>query len=185
MKTGHLMVIGLVASIWSGTGDYDDLTFTTVWEDSKHGGNMQASLLFMNLHSKCVQTNSVPESIIISADNTVKETKNGIFFCFMVWLLAALQHTRLWRVRTSYKLVGHTHSHCDRAFSRVRAALLGKTYMSEPVTWLDTHTCMSHAVLRLYSGGVGLNLAATRTWQKSSWNLCSHTPFAGIICQRL
>lgn len=80
MKTGHLMVIGLVASIWSGTGDYDDLTFTTVWEDSKHGGNMQASLLFMNLHSKCVQTNSVPESIIISADNTVKETKNGIFF---------------------------------------------------------------------------------------------------------
>ena len=88
MKTGHVMVIGLVASIWSGTGGHDDLTFTTLWEDSKHGGNMQSSLLFMNLHSKCVQTNSVPESVILSADNTVKETKNGITFCFMTWLLA-------------------------------------------------------------------------------------------------
>ena len=135
MKTGHVMVIGLMASIWSGTGGHDDLTFTTIWEDSKHGGNMQSSLLFMNLHSKCVQTNSVPESVILSADNTVKETKNGITFCFMTWLLAVLQHTRLWRVRTVYKLVGHTHSHCDRAFSRVKAALLGKSYLSEPAAW--------------------------------------------------
>ena len=135
MKTGHVMVIGLVASIWSGTGGHDDLTFTTTWEDSKHGGNMQSSLLFMNLHSKCVQTNSVPESVILSADNTVKETKNGITFCFMTCLLAVLQHTRLWRVRTVYKLVGHTHSHCDRAFSRVKAALLGKSYLSEPAAW--------------------------------------------------
>ena len=61
----------------------------------------------------------------------------------MVWLLCVLQHTRLWRIRTVYKLVGHTHSHCDRAFSRVKVALLGKTYLSEPVAWLkmSPHFC--------------------------------------------
>ena len=142
MKTGYLLVVGLVASIWSGT-PADDLTFTTVWEDHTHGGNMQASLLLMNFHSKCMQTNSVPESLVFSCDNTVKETKNGIVFVFMVWLLCVLQHTRLWRIRTVYKLVGHTHSHCDRAFSRVKVALLGKTYLSEPVAWLkmSPHFC--------------------------------------------
>ena len=30
-----------------------------------------------------------------------------------------------------YKLVGHTHSHCDRVFSRIKASLMGKSYISE------------------------------------------------------
>ena len=56
-------------------------------------------------------------------------------------MLCALHRTRLWRVQAVYKLVGHTHSHCDRAFSGVKVALLGKIYLSEPVAWLDKFGC--------------------------------------------
>ena len=131
MRTGHLMVIGLVGCIWTGT-PHDDLTITTVWEDSKHGGSSQGSLIFQNFHKKVCEAGVVPQSLVLSADNTPKETKNGIVFTAIVWMLSVLSSTRLWRIRTCYKLVGHTHSHCDRAFSRIRAALIGKSYLSEP-----------------------------------------------------
>ena len=137
MKTGTLFVVGLVASIWSGTPS-DNLWFTAVWEDCRHGANMQCSILLQNFHAKVMESRMVPESWTISADNTVKETKNGITFIFFIWLLAVLRGTRFWRCRTVYKLVGHTHSHCDRAFSRVKAALIGKSYLSEPVPCLHS-----------------------------------------------
>ena len=131
MKTGFVLVVGLVASIWNGTPD-DTVVLTSLYEgDSKHGGNMQASLLFMNLHKKIVATGIVPEALVLSADNTPKETKNSIVYTWMVWLLCCLSNTKLYRIRTVYKLVGHTHSHCDRLFSRVKASLKGKTYISE------------------------------------------------------
>ena len=131
MRTGYLMVIGLVGCIWTGT-PHDDLTITSVWEDSKHGGSSQGSLIFQNLHRKICEAGYVPQSLVLSADNTPKETKNGIVFTAIVWMLSVLSSTRLWRIRTCYKLVGHTHSHCDRAFFRIRAALIGKSYLSEP-----------------------------------------------------
>ena len=124
------MVLGLVATIWNGTGK-DTTVMTSLWEDSKHGGNMQASMLFMNIHRKVLATGVVPESIIISADNTPKETKNAMVYTWMVWMLCTLSTTRLWKIRTVYKLVGHTHSHCDRLFSRVKASLMGKSYICE------------------------------------------------------
>ena len=77
------MVLGLVATIWNGTGR-DTTVLTTLYEDSKHGGNMQASLLFLNLHQKVMYTGVVPESLVISADNTPKETKNAIVYTWMI-----------------------------------------------------------------------------------------------------
>ena len=130
MRTGFLMVLGLVATIWNGTGR-DTTVLTTLYEDSKHGGNMQASLLFLNFHQKVLNTGVVPESLVISADNTPKETKNAIVYTWMIWMLCVFRSTRMWRIRTCYKLVGHTHSHVDRLFSRVRSALMGKSYISE------------------------------------------------------
>ena len=79
MRTGHVMVIGLVGCVWTGTPQ-DDLTVTTLWEDGKHGGNSQSSLILKNLHAKVCQSQVCPESLIISADNTPKETKNGITY---------------------------------------------------------------------------------------------------------
>eukprot|EP00435_Cladocopium_sp_Y103_P043419 s410_g12.t1 len=130
MKTGFVLVMGLVGTIWSGTPQ-DDVLLTTLYEDCRHGGNMQASLLFTAFHKKVVETGVVPEALTISADNTPKETKNAMVYSWMVWMLCCLQTTRLWRIRTVYKLVGHTHSHCDRLFSRVKASLMGKSYASE------------------------------------------------------
>ena len=126
-------IIGLVGCIWTGTPQ-DDLTVTTLWEDGKHGGNSQSSLILKNLHAKVCQSQVCPEPLMISADNTPKETKNGITFVFFCWLLCALRNTRFWKIRTVYKLVGHTHSHCDRAFSRIRTALLGKN-TSQNTKW--------------------------------------------------
>lgn len=124
-------MVGLIATIWNGTGD-DTTVLSTIWEgDSKHGGNMQASLLFKNFHAKVLATRVVPEALVISADNTPKETKNSIVYVWMIWMLCCFRSTPLWRIRTVYKLVGHTHSHCDRLFSRVKASLMGKSYFSE------------------------------------------------------
>ncbi|CAL1140571.1 unnamed protein product [Cladocopium goreaui] len=117
MKTGFVLVIGLVATIWSGTPD-DTVGLTSLYEgDSKHGANMQGSLLFQAFHRKVMDTGV--------------ETKNSIVYSACVWLLCALHQTRFWRIRTVYKLVGHTHSHCDRVFSRIKASLMGKSYISE------------------------------------------------------
>ena len=157
--------------IWNGTPG-DDAVLTTLYEgDSKHGGNMQASLLFMNFHRKVVATGVVPESLVISADNTPKETKNAMVFTWMVWLLCCLRETRLWRVRTVYKLVGHTHSHCDRLFSRVKASLMGKSYISEDdvmniiVATLKSYTLdwnHLHASLNFEELNLGLEIHALR-----------------------
>ena len=171
MKTGFVLVVGLVATIWNGA-PRDDVVLTTLYEgDSKHGGNMQASLLFMNFHRKVVATGVVPESLVISADNTPKETKNAMVFTWMVWLLCCLRETRLWRVRTVYKLVGHTHSHCDRLFSRVKASLMGKSYISEDdmmniiVATLKSYTLdwnHLHASLNFEELNLGLEIHALR-----------------------
>ena len=141
------MVISLVGLIWSGTPD-DRLCIWTLYEDSKHGGNCQSSLLFAAFHRQVCNSQCVPESWVISADNTVKETKNGMTFTFFLWMLCALSNTRFWRIRTVYKLVGHTHSHVDRAFSRIRAALQGKSYITEK-------DMQNHIVTTLRSYSVG------------------------------
>ena len=73
MKTGFVLVIGLVATIWSGTPD-DTVGLTSLYEgDSKHGANMQGSLLFQAFHRKVMDTGVVPEALTISADNTPKD----------------------------------------------------------------------------------------------------------------
>jgi hypothetical protein len=73
MKTGFVLVIGLVATIWSGTPD-DTVGLTSLYEgDSKHGANMQGSLLFQAFHRKVMDTGVVPEALTISADNTLKD----------------------------------------------------------------------------------------------------------------
>ena len=126
----------------------DRLCIWTLYEDSKHGGNCQSSLLFAAFHRQVCNSQCVPESWVISADNTVKETKNGMTFTFFLWMLCALSNTRFWRVRTVYKLVGHTHSHVDRAFSRIRAALQGKSYVTEK-------DMQNHIVTTLRSYSVG------------------------------
>ena len=49
MKTVFVLVIGLVATIWSGTPD-DTVGLTS--PHLKHGANMQGSLLFQAFHRK-------------------------------------------------------------------------------------------------------------------------------------
>ena len=84
--------VGIGGFIWNGTGR-DTTVLTTLYEDSKHGGNMQASLLFLNFHPKVLNTGVVPESLVISADNTPKETKNAIVYTWMMDVMCISVYT--------------------------------------------------------------------------------------------
>jgi hypothetical protein len=136
MKTGERLIIGLLGCMWSGVRSpadccMDCVHITTLYEDHAHGANMQATALLQNLCRAASVSNSLPERLTISADNTVKETKNNTVLCFMIWLLCYSAQTPLWCIRTVYKMVGHTHDNLDRFFSRVGIALRGHSYVSK------------------------------------------------------
>lgn len=136
MKTGERLVVGLLGCVWTGVRAYDGQTLdrvnvTTVHEDHPHGANMQATAVINNLAFAARLSGALAERLTISADNTVKETKNNTFLNFIVWLLCCLRSTPLWVVRTVYKIVGHTHDDLDRFYSRVGMSLRGHTYISK------------------------------------------------------
>lgn len=81
----------------------------TVFEDTGHGANMQATTVLLNLHTASQKERSLPEKFHIGADNTPKETKNGTMMAFIIWLLAVLRDTRLWLIGVCFLMVGHTH----------------------------------------------------------------------------
>jgi hypothetical protein len=136
MKTGERLVVGLVGCIWTGVQGSDGVCadrvdITTVYEDHPHGANMQCTVILRNLRRANLCSNRLPERLTVSADNTVKETKNNTTLCFFIWLLCYFANSNLWCVRTVYKMVGHTHDNLDRFFSRVAMALRGRSYISQ------------------------------------------------------
>ena len=113
-----------------------------MYEDFKHGSNMQASTLLLNFHNRVMQEGVIPEEWFINADNTAKETKNTITANFAIWLLLNMADTPLWSVTFVYQIVGHTHNKLDRFFALLKMALQGIS-----VSWLF----LIHPFLFLFS----------------------------------
>ncbi len=126
-KLGKRVICGLNGSMWHGTPKLHH-HIRTIFEDTKHGADMQSSTLFCNFHYACTLEQSVPEVWMIGADNTPKETKNSTTANACIWMLCALRTTRLWKVSMSFLMVGHTHDSLDRFFSRLCKSLKGRDY---------------------------------------------------------
>ena len=129
-KGGERLQVSLNGAWFFGPRQSPELLVRTMFEDCKHGSNMQASTLLMNLHDRALQEKVLPEEWFINADNTYKETKNNQCMHFMMWLLINLEGTSLWRVNFVFLLVGHTHNKLYRFFSIVKKALQGHTYFT-------------------------------------------------------
>ena len=101
-----------------------------MFEDIEHGSDMQMSTLTLNLFEAVALDRNMPEELLINTDNTAKETKNNICMWWMIWFLCVCEDNRLplWSMLLINLIVGHTHSKCDRFFSRIRAALNGHDY---------------------------------------------------------
>ena len=112
-KEGDRIVTGIIGSMWHGL-----LGMThhvrTVFEDCSHGSEMQCSHILLNLHEAVVAEGHLPEVFYIGADNTPKETKNGIVCLFVVWLLCVLHKTPLVEIHMVFLMVGHTHDMVDQ-----------------------------------------------------------------------
>ena len=113
------VVAGLIGSMWFGTNRASHHV-RTVFDDCKHGAEMQSSALLLNLHEVATKEGPLPKRWTIGADNTRKETKNQTTMWMLVWLLCALADTPLWTIDVIFLLVGHTHNKLDRFFSSCR-----------------------------------------------------------------
>lgn len=144
----------------------------SIFEDTKHGADMQSSTILLNFHTACLLENSVPEIWRIGTDNTQKETKNSTTLNACIWMLCALRETRLWCVNLSFLMVGHTHDSLDRFFSRLCRALKGKDYWTLPD--------MADAVNKALAG-------QDIMWQHldCTWNFTSLRSAIGIEFHRL
>ena len=123
------LITGLIGSMWFGTRRFRQHV-RTIFNDCEHGSEMQCSAILENLCDVATSEGHLPESFIIGADNTRKETKNQYTMWFFVWLLCALSDTPLRCICVVFLLVGHTHNKLDRMFSRISMGLRGKDYFT-------------------------------------------------------
>ena len=128
-KEGERVQVSLQGMIAYGT-QHTRYHIRTVFEDCKHGSEMQLSTITQNFHEIALKENHLPEELVIGTDNTPKETKNKYFCWWAMWLLCVLADTPLWSIGLVCLLVGHTHDEIDRFFSRVKVALAGKDYFT-------------------------------------------------------
>ena len=134
-KEGARLQMSMIGAWWGGTSRSPELSVRSVFEDlPKHGANMQASTILLNLHDRVMQEGDLPEEFFINADNTSKETKNNQCMHFFIWLLINLEDTKLWSITLLFLLVGHTHNKLGRFFSRVKMALAGMSYFTREQT---------------------------------------------------
>ena len=141
-KEGERLQMSLNGAWFLGPRGSAELLVRTMYEDFKHGSNMQASTLLLNFHNRVMQEGVIPEEWFINADNTAKETKNTITANFAIWLLLNMADTPLWSVTFVYQIVGHTHNKLDRFFALLKMALQGIS-----VSWLF----LIHSFLSLFS----------------------------------
>ena len=92
----------------------------TMFEDTKHGSEMQMSTFLLNFHEAVLIEKRVPEELYLGAENTYKETKNKYCCWWCMWLLCVLHthNVRLHSICMLFLLVGHTHDEIDRFFCR-------------------------------------------------------------------
>jgi len=125
------IIAGVIGSMWYGTMKTTHL-LRTVFPDCSHGAEMQSSAILLNLHAVALEEGHLPNTFVIAADNTRKETKNQTTMWFLIWLLCALNNTALCQIQVIFLLVGHTHNQLDRFFSRLGAAIAGQDYFTVP-----------------------------------------------------
>lgn len=123
------IIAGVIGSMWYGTKKTTHL-LRTVFQDCSHGAETQSSTILQNLHNVALEEGHLPNTLVIAADNTRKETKNQTTMWFLIWLLCALNGSSLCRIEVIFLLVGHTHNQLDRFFSRLGAAIAGQDYFT-------------------------------------------------------
>ena len=95
-RNGSRIQVSMNGSWWSGMARSADIHLRTVFENCKHGADMQISTVIQHLHEKVLAEGRAPEEFFVGADNTPKETKNNVFCWWLIWLLCVLQDTCLW-----------------------------------------------------------------------------------------
>ena len=83
-KEGERIQVSLNGAWLFGPRRSPELLIRTMFEDSPHGSNMQASTILLNLHDRATKEQVIPEEFFINADNTAKETKTTYaLFCHL------------------------------------------------------------------------------------------------------
>ena len=143
-KLGERLVTSIVGSRWSGTGTDVHYLLRSNFEDFSHGADTQCSVILENLMYVGAKAGRLPKEFVISADNTVKETKNNCFVHFAVWLLCNLADTCLWSILFCSLITGHTHDSLDRFFSLIRQSLTGHDYFTVDDIWTLVRSALSN-----------------------------------------
>jgi len=104
----------------------------TLFKDHEHGADMVGSIMVDFLLQVKNKFNTLPETWLIQADNTPKETKNTITLFVAAYLMAHLQHTPLQSIEFIYLMMGHTHDFVDAMFAYVGKSLHGVDFHSVP-----------------------------------------------------
>ena len=144
-----------------------------VFENCKHGADMQTSTVIQNLHEKVLAEGRVPEEFFVGADSTPKETKNNVFCWWLIWLLCVLQDTCLWSTGMLCLIVGHTHDKIDRLRSMLKIALRGHDFNTVD----DVMKILTKGLPRFSFDWSHLS----RVWDWSSMKTLDLPPFCGFV----
>ena len=142
-KLGERLVTSVIGSRWSGTGTGVHYLLRNNFEDFSPGADTQCSVVLENLLYVGMKAGRLPNEFVISADNTVKETKNNCFVHFCIWLLSILSGTNLWSIVFMSLITGHTHDSLDRFFSLLRQSLMGHDYFTLDDLWNHVRSALA------------------------------------------
>jgi hypothetical protein len=96
-------------------------TWAYVYHDNvRQGTNVTVDVLFRTLAAIEDSGRTLPDTLYIQLDNTVKQNKSKFFMSYLAWLVKTGAFKR---IVVSFLPVGHTHEDIDQLFSRIAVLL--------------------------------------------------------------
>jgi hypothetical protein len=96
-------------------------TWAYVYHDSvRQGNNVTCDVLFRTLEAIEAAGRTLPDTLYLQLDNTVKQNKSKYLMSYLAWLVDTGVFKR---IVVSFLPVGHTHEDIDQLFSRIAVLL--------------------------------------------------------------
>ena len=94
-------------------------TWAYIYHDNvRQGTNVTVDVLFRTLAAIEAAGRTLPDTLYLQLDNTVKQNKSKFFMAYLAWLTKTGVFKR---IIVSFLPVGHTHEDIDQLFSRIAA----------------------------------------------------------------
>jgi hypothetical protein len=89
-------------------------------------GNLTITILQNILNEWKIRPRGLPSTLCFQLDNTCRENKNNFLFSYLYMLLVKKVFQK---IKLGFLLVGHTHDHIDKMFSRFSTKLVKRKAM--------------------------------------------------------